>query len=56
MKKSFFIALLILTLPSYIFAGRAYQVVSWTCPDLLNCYQIGTSMLGVPVWQCVDPY
>ena len=45
-----------LLVPTAAMAGRGYQIVSWTNPDLLNCYQMGTTSLGVPVWQCFDPY
>ena len=60
MKKKLFSVFLFLglstILPSAAMAGRGYQIVSWTNPDLLNCYQMGTTRLGVPVWQCFDPF
>ena len=45
-----------LLIPTAAIAGRGYQIVSWANPDLLNCYQMGKTSLGVPVWQCFDPY
>ena len=60
MKKTLFSICVFLGLsllvPTAAMAGRGYQIVSWTNPDLLNCYQMGTTSLGVPVWQCFDPY
>ena len=37
-------------------SGRCWQEVDYINPDYLQCYQMGTSRMGVPIWQCCDDY
>lgn len=32
--------------------NRCYQVAAWFPPSMMNCEQVGTTQLGVPIWLC----